>query len=280
MGLDVYLVKKLSRYDHWNKLEEESNTWTREHYNQEIAKLGKNKHNELTEEEAERISAECEIYNLNLGLNKYGSYRGTEKEEYIDMDSVKYPLHLFKIGYFRSSYNTNGYNSVVSDLIGKSLYDIFEPGDEYHVFPNWEESLERAKEVLELFDKKVDGFENISCSRVESWGVGQDEMIFSRGEALEKYKEQVRKMNNREGPQYDFTNTDGLWVVNHPLKVKAVLMGKFKALSELPAAYVIYENEEGEGLLWYRNATEIVIETIEWVLSQPDLENYFFHWSG
>ena len=39
------------------------------------------------------------------------------------MDSVKYPLHLFKIGYFRSSYNTNGYNSVVSDLIGKSLYE-------------------------------------------------------------------------------------------------------------------------------------------------------------
>lgn len=34
----------------------------------------------------------------------------------------------------------------------------------------------------------------------------------------------------------------------------------------------------GLGLLWYLQALQIVIETIDWVLEQPDRDNYYLCW--
>jgi hypothetical protein len=31
---------------------------------------------------------------------------------------------------------------------------------------------------------------------------------------------------------------------------------------------------------WYQQALEVVVETCEWVLGQPDPSKYLLHWSG
>jgi len=37
---------------------------------------------------------------------------------------------------------------------------------------------------------------------------------------------------------------------------------------------------EPDGNQWYREATFVVKEMIEWILSKEDPSEYYFHWSG
>lgn len=72
----------------------------------------------------------------------------------IRIPSGKYPDHMFKIGYLRSSYNASGINGVLRVMGIPDLYYIFRDGmdDEEYVFqPTWEACLDRAKEVLLLY---------------------------------------------------------------------------------------------------------------------------------
>jgi len=50
--------------------------------------------------------------------------------EFCSSDSTIDPEHLFKIGYFRSSYNGSGIENVLSTRGLPTLHDIFEPTDE------------------------------------------------------------------------------------------------------------------------------------------------------
>jgi hypothetical protein len=64
-----------------------------------------------------------------------------------------------------------------------------------------------------------------------------------------------------------------------PLKVRAIMMGTKKgwASNHEPAAYLVYESD---GLEWYAQALDIVVETCEWVIAQPDREALYLHWSS
>lgn len=75
------------------------------------------------------------------------------KIEEIWLNSTKYPSHLFKIHYFRSSYNHTGFNNVVRAATGRGLYYIFgrQDKDGYRFVPDWAASLRCAKEVLDSY---------------------------------------------------------------------------------------------------------------------------------
>lgn len=74
----------------------------------------------------------------HFGMNKYGVFDDNDFLSSVNMPSKKYPNHYFRIGYFRSSYNSSGINYVLRDRLGIDLYDIFDAKDSgYYVEPDW-----------------------------------------------------------------------------------------------------------------------------------------------
>lgn len=71
----------------------------------------------------------------------------------IEEDSKTDPQHMFKVGYFRSSYNNGGFNQVLHRKGIPDLYDIFDPGDEYYVFPKWQTALKNVNEAIETLER-------------------------------------------------------------------------------------------------------------------------------
>src|SRR5690348_14525919 len=72
--------------------------------------------------ESEDEGAEGQLATLATEL-KLGEY-GDPESEYIENNSAQFPEHMFKIGYFRSSYNSGGINSVLRGYGIPDLYGI------------------------------------------------------------------------------------------------------------------------------------------------------------
>ncbi len=47
--------------------------------------------------------------------------------------------------------------------------------------------------------------------------------------------------------------------------------------ADMPCTYLVYEAGDMD---WYKQALEIVVEMIEWVLGQPDPSKFYLHWSS
>jgi len=172
MGLDVYLYRYTGdrTYDEDNQeLEEHSdaleNFW--HEIRIEVAgepvkimketpfgvketekKLTSEQYKEIRRIERIRQSHYIEQNNLHLTLGDYGA---EISEEQTEIDSEKYPDHMFKIGYMRSSYNSGGFNSVVKKIVGHDLYWLFgvEDVQEYVVRPDWKTALIRCDMLLD-----------------------------------------------------------------------------------------------------------------------------------
>jgi Cu+-exporting ATPase len=65
--------------------------------------------------------------------------------------------------------------------------------------------------------------------------------------------------------------------VNKPLSVIAVIDAKDKIYLAIKRDV---SKHPDAGFGWYIQAMEIVVETIDYVLAQPDKEDYYFHWSS
>lgn len=85
-----------------------------------------------------------------MGLDVYLDKCGEDEafKEQIPADSKLYPEHLFKIGYFRSSYNGSGINLILLLRGFMCLYQLFDySGD--HVFqPNWRKAKENTVKTI------------------------------------------------------------------------------------------------------------------------------------
>jgi hypothetical protein len=92
---------------------------------------------------------------LDIYISKHESEPRTDEERWADdstinIDSTTQPDHLFKIGYFRSSYNNAGINAYVNRLLCKpGLYHIFPEGNDDSGFfrPDWAGARARALEM-------------------------------------------------------------------------------------------------------------------------------------
>lgn len=278
MGLDVH-VEYCKNYQEATELEriyeERSNSIWDEYP----------KYETMTDEQKERAREKISVLKIELGLDEWGSHPGKTK---IEMDSKKYPDHYFKIGYFRSSYNDGGINSVLGRLGFPDLYDIFphEEGD-YEFFPNWEKSLQLSNNLKKSYKSHIEsdsGKYDVMTIDHNSF-IDPKEFVDSEEKAFALFESELKKQNGRASTCYSMK--DGVFYFE-PLEVVAMISGKKEGIIEkiftgesvvVPCHYVIYKKSD-DTLNWYLQALEIIIETIEWVLEQKDMENYYLVWSS
>jgi hypothetical protein len=148
MGLDVFLYC-CDRLDEWEEVQREYEEKSEAIW--EEVQAGR-EYKDLTDEEKRTITERCEKLALSMGLEECGAIA----DEYIiEEASEKYPEHMFKIGYFRSSYNSGGTNSVLERLGVPNLYDIFvqQTDDEYHRRIDWEDAKKTVKRAIAMLRK-------------------------------------------------------------------------------------------------------------------------------
>lgn len=272
MGLDVYLYR-CDNLPLAKQLEQEYETQSDRIW-KEVA--GDRKYDDLSEAERDKITELTDEFAKKLGLGEFGSHPSRQG---IEEDSKKYPEHYFKIGYFRSSYNSSGINSVMQRLGIPGLYEIFDKdGDESDFTPNWNESLERAKDALQKLQKFMASDKaKFDCCEVHNYG--DEGQPSEPQQALALFYKQLEAGSGMKG---GYSCKDGDFYLNcDPMKVRAVIPGgKPKYGFGVNSVFVVYEVDPDKAYKYYVEALEIVIETIEYVLAQPDAENYYFGWSG
>lgn len=260
MGLDIYLY----RYDNFEdtqRREKEHSEFSEKNW----ASTEERPYESLTEEEKDELRRKDKENAASLGLDDWGSDK--ENKECIEIPSEKYPDHYFKIGYFRSSYNSGGIERILRNMGLPTLSHVFNNhGEEYEFQPNWEESLEAINALILLFKEK-------GAYRVNSVSANmfKDSEVDSESRALEIFLEQMKKAS-----EFNYTNSDGEFYLNEPIKVLAMIPGKQRIFGERDCVYVVTESDN----TWYLQALEIVKETIEYVLSRENKEQYYLHWSG
>jgi hypothetical protein len=208
-------------------------------------------------------------------------------------DSAKYPQHLFKVGYFRSSYNEGGLSCVLRQQLGLPdlddllLYplperDFHTDHDGYIQEVDWSAALGRVQQTLTDFRALVNTpqgrfgtmFVRVPCQLPLSTN-------------LEAKKAFMKQLLHLENPKPLFANEDGShaytardgFFCTPALKVMGILPGQ--GLLHDPGVYVVFEHEDpAKHWQWYIEALEIVQETIEWVLAQPAPSDYVLGWSS
>jgi len=200
------------------------------------------------------------------------------KEEGVETPSLRYPKHYFKIGYFRSSYNESGINTVLGNAIGTDLYDIFDVGaDSYVVSPNWEMALIKVNKAIKDYTELIESpMGKYSVTTIHNFTRGN---VKNPKEALDVFREELEKKKKDDRTFDSYICSLGNFYLGSPLKVAGIISGSGTGFRE-GETYVIYEmDKEAEGD-FYLQALEIVQETIEYVLAQKDKLKYYLHWSG
>lgn len=283
MGLSAYLY----RYEHLAK------TLTKEDkYERGCTKIwnditgGRDSH-QLSTDEQDRYHEQCAELATHLGLDKYGEAEPPEKEA-IQLDSRLHPNHLFKIGYFRSSYNSSGINQILHNTTGKDLFHIFQPGEEYVFVPSWEDANVLAKQVRAQFKQHVRDCGTYQVFELsDRFGLKRlwPEAAKSERQALQVFlqeKQRYEEGKRESRSQFEaYSNRGGHFYMSEPLPVVALIEGAtthWQTSTPIPCLYVVHHNPDGFD--WYIQALDIVVETIEYVLSQDDPTKYALHWSG
>lgn len=280
MGLDIYMYKYLQK-EKTEKLEGDYEKLREEAWD---TMANGREYKDIPEVERDAHHAEMKAKAKEMGLDEDGA--DSEHKQSIEIDSAKYPEHMFKIGYCRSSYNGGGINTVLHDLVGHDLYDIFEHDDDtpYVSQPDWKAVKRNAEEVLEEMDEKLGRIGNYRVFKVDHFNTFDPnkvgEGITDNQSALEAFIA-TKEKHDKPDSFGNFSNGLGDFYLKEPLKVAAIIAGSTKALlsgARVPCEYVIYEDEDS--MTWYRQAIEIVVEMADWVLAQPDPELYYIHWSS
>jgi len=274
MGLDVYLYRYENR-EKTEKLEAEYEKVSESNW--EI--FDGKKYDSLTDAEKDLVRQKNKEFALSLGLSENGDDPDKKGIEFV---SSRFPDHYFKVGYFRSSYNGGGINRIMGNLGLPGLYEIFDRGDDedYIWAPDWEASRVRALDAIVKLKAKP----NLRCFEVSLNELSDTSKFEAINEetALELFEEQSKRFRDDDD---GYSNLQGHFFPKG-LKVFGLITGLKQTLfskmslpgvpDQSPCTYVIMEGENE----WYVNALEIVVETIDYVLTQPDKEKYFFHWSG
>lgn len=259
MGLDVYL------YKYENKAETQRKEALYEEFTK---KMWEGKDYKLTpESEKEDIRVREHAFAETLGLDKYGCDETTKRQ--IEIDSSIDKDHYFKIGYFRSSYNSGGIERILNNLGVDGLYEIFQPNDEYCFQPDWQDALKRVNKSIKSLEKKG-GYRAFEVSE----NIFGQNLIRSQKEAINIVIDELSRNDVNGFGAY--SNNKGEFFLKEPLQVIALIPGITTVLGQRPCTYVVTK-EDNE---WYLTALKIVRETIEFVLQQPEIEKYWLHWSS
>lgn len=274
MGLDIYLRKCADR-EAVRKAEEAHEQFCKTLW----AGLT---YDEATEAQREEIARKSRKKAEELGISDYSHNSVIEVNE----PSATSPGHLFKLGYFRSSYNEGGIERVMRNLSLPTLSDIFGYADEYEFKPDWDLALAQVT-------KAIDGYSAHLKSDAGRYLVTQVKPYFGHGVETEAQARELvlQAMKRYDGPDFRaFSNRDGeFWLDG--LKVVGIVTKKYDppASSDVigriintPSVFVVYEREKEpeQGEDWYLTALKIVRESIEFVIAQPDRQDFYLVWSS
>ena len=280
MGLDVYLYhcpdrKTAKAIENEYEQRSEAN-W------KEVGEFDK-----LTEKQQEAVRKKN--HELAVALEVAGGpeekfhYDGHHKSvTKVELPSKLYPEHYFKIGYFRSSYNSSGIERILGNLGIGGLYEIFEPNEEYEFTPDWKKAHQRVNESIAEYEAHLAGI----AGKYGIMKIGYN--MFKKENSLPQNEEAAWQIFKKEVEGKDdlslfdwYSNGDGHFFLKDPPKVVAAIPGVENILGKAPCVYLFYDKEREEGKKdWYLQALEIVREAIEYVLAQPDPQNYYLHWSS
>lgn len=282
MGLDVSLYYCADRATA-KAAEEAHEAFTEAEWD----KFGDLKYEHIPEAEKDECSAACKANAISLGLT--GEYESHPAMVKIEENSAKYPDHMYKIGYFRSSYNDGGIEHVMKNLGVPALYDIFDRnrGEEYEFVPDWKAVRDNASLAVAALKAKM--AESISqyypifvgmsfLSKPSEYPSSQEAAVKIFEKALPQLLERAAKPDDSWGG--DYSSKDGYFSVRG-LQVFAALPGQ--GLFHEQGVYLMVKNDGKDGahpLTWYLNALEIVEETADYVLTQPDPQHFYIHWSA
>jgi hypothetical protein len=270
MGLDIYLNHKPTR---------KGLAVAEKEYEKRSNALYKLPDSQRTDE----ARAELKAFATENGLSEWGGL------PHIEINSALDPEHLFKVGYFRSSYNEGGINSIARKHGIPGLYEIFEPGDRYEFTPNWEKARKIAVSAIEQWralQSQLQGFRTLSVDFNCFTNISEYER--TDADCLKLFMEQwEQKKDDKEGFR-SYSNGQGLFHIDG-LQVFGIFMTMQKGLlteNMVPKAVLVYkatDPEDAEGadwLDWYIKALEIVVETCDYVLATGEPKAYSLTWSG
>ena len=262
MGLDVYLKHSTDRAGELAK-----QTAAEEFSQAAWDKAGDYEH--LSDAQKETVRSAIKAYNDANDLDDYGS---SNKIETIEIDSKIHPDNMFKIGYLRSSYNSGGINSVLKRIGCPDLYDIFEPGDDYYVTVDWVQAQARAQIALD----RLREYMSTEMAAYDVIEVNGYDPVTSKEEALALLKEELGRKSTFGG---GYSNRAGDWFPEG-LQIVGAVPGKPSFMGH-PTYYLFTKSTEAGGnFKWYLEALEVTKEMIDYVLAQPDTDNYFLSWSA
>lgn len=270
MGLDVHL-KRCENFaqSQWRKAEYErrmDEAWD------QIA--NHRAEDEIPDSETEIFEQQSKEIARTLGLDCYGEDRLVQT---IELPSQKYPDHRFQIGHFYSSYNESGIDWVLSESIGIDLHSIFNSPEEGDFQPDWRLARRLCIKAIADFSTYIEQhLYSVMPVEFDPNVSPIQSRITGKALPLQKLIEINEQTNfaNRNS----FINRDGEFFFDEPLEVLAVLPGTagFLGRQDEPCLYRVFQYKHPD---FYSQALEIVLETIEYVLEQPDVEKYCLEWS-
>ena len=263
MGLDVYLKHSSNRAAELAK-QEAANEFS------DAAWEKAGPYDTLSDMQKDAVREAIKAYNDANGLDEYGSSKNITT---IELDSKIHPDNMFKIGYLRSSYNSGGINSVLKRIGCPDLYDIFEPGDDYYVTVDWQQAQARAQVAIDRLKEHMGG----PMGDYDVIEVNGYDPVGSKEEALELLKHELEQKHSWGG---GYSNRKGDWFLEG-IKIVGAVPGKPSMFGGNPTYYLFTKSDKpGGNLAWYLEALEVTKEMIDYVLAQPDADNYFLSWSA
>lgn len=270
MGLDIYLRKCADR-ETARKAEDAHSAFTEELWS------GID-YDSATEEQKADILRRSDAKAAELGITDNSVIE-------LDTPSSVSPDHLFKLGYFRSSYNEGGIERILRNLNLPTMHDIFGYANDEHEFkPDWDRALVKVNEA-------ITGYEAHLNSDAGKYLVTNVRPIWNRGVKTEAQARELVLSEMSRGTGFrSFSNGNGCFWLDG-LKVVGVVTKTYEPpdksdvigqIINTPSVFVVYEREPDESGKedWYLTALKIVRESIQFVIAQPDRQDFYLCWSS
>ena len=244
MGLDIYL-KKYKDFDETRKKEKEYEEKAESNWEKDGLK-----YDDLSDEDRDSIREENLKLAESMGLDKYGSDESSV--ESIEHDHPKYKDHIFKIGYFRSSYNGSGINRQFSNMGLPTLQEMFEVDrEDYYVRPNWDKAMANVNTAIEKYTDMManNKIVRVSCSSFNEFMDPSECKVVDEESALKVFYEQQDRYNKGDKSFGSWSSRDGEFYMDSPLQVMGIIPGtksSFLSKGDSQCTYIVLKMTEPE----------------------------------
>ncbi len=194
----------------------------------------------------------------------------------IGTNSTVFPEHPFKLGYFSSADDENSLNEILKLRTGFDLKYIFfgEECSQNIIKPVWEDILLRFDNVKKILKETIEEDGWFSFKLFDFTEKNSNSIIGNKN-ALDIYLNRKKQTRNLKDMSKLITS-DGIFYINHSPKILAILKN-YNEKTNKPSVFVLFEASEKQSK-YYLEGLEIIRETVEFILNQPNQKDYELHW--